>query len=165
MELLREIISGLKEARTGRTRCRSSAFLKTATITSEEERRTRSSRHTIERYGHSAILAPIHLNGSRKDAVPADLIVIDELHMAYDSSRGSVLESLCAKIVLWNSRTDAVPSDLVVRTIRRRKEYDPVTSDEGIALRLVFLTQHENRGTAKSMVFITGSRNVMKCSV
>ncbi|WKX88063.1 hypothetical protein Q1695_008018 [Nippostrongylus brasiliensis] len=61
--------------------------------------------------------------------------------MAYDSSRGSVLESLCAKIVLWNSRTDAVPSDLVVRTIRRRKEYDPVTSDEGIALRLVFLAE------------------------
>ncbi|WKX99197.1 hypothetical protein Q1695_014237 [Nippostrongylus brasiliensis] len=32
------------------------------------------------------------------------LIVIDELHMVYDSSRGSVLESLCAKIALWNSR-------------------------------------------------------------
>ncbi|EPB71392.1 helicase protein [Ancylostoma ceylanicum] len=32
------------------------------------------------------------------------LIVIDELHMVFDSSRGVVLESLCAKINLWNSR-------------------------------------------------------------
>ncbi|VDO16518.1 unnamed protein product [Haemonchus placei] len=32
------------------------------------------------------------------------LVVIDELHMVYDSSRGGVLESLCAKIILWNSR-------------------------------------------------------------
>ncbi|KAK6026397.1 hypothetical protein OSTOST_07660, partial [Ostertagia ostertagi] len=32
------------------------------------------------------------------------LVVIDELHMVYDSSRGAVLESLCAKIMLWNSR-------------------------------------------------------------
>ncbi|WKX88788.1 hypothetical protein Q1695_008427 [Nippostrongylus brasiliensis] len=43
------------QAITVRTRCRSSAFLKTAVITTEEERRTRSSRHTIERYGHPIV--------------------------------------------------------------------------------------------------------------
>ncbi|VDM59414.1 unnamed protein product [Angiostrongylus costaricensis] len=32
------------------------------------------------------------------------LVVIDELHMVYDSSRGAVLESLCTKINFWNSR-------------------------------------------------------------
>uniref|UniRef100_A0A7I4YCY7 DNA-directed DNA polymerase n=1 Tax=Haemonchus contortus TaxID=6289 RepID=A0A7I4YCY7_HAECO len=35
------------------------------------------------------------------------LVVIDELHMVYDSSRGGVLESLCAKIILWNSRNSS----------------------------------------------------------
>ncbi|KHJ96755.1 kinesin motor domain protein [Oesophagostomum dentatum] len=34
----------------------------------------------------------------------AGLIVIDELHMVFDSSRGIILESLCAKVNLWNSR-------------------------------------------------------------
>ncbi|KJH43470.1 helicase protein [Dictyocaulus viviparus] len=32
------------------------------------------------------------------------LIVIDELHMVYDSSRGATLESLCTKINIWNRR-------------------------------------------------------------
>ncbi|ETN74366.1 helicase protein [Necator americanus] len=35
------------------------------------------------------------------------LIVVDELHMIFDSSRGIVLESLCSKINLWNSRLAA----------------------------------------------------------
>ncbi|VDL78755.1 unnamed protein product [Nippostrongylus brasiliensis] len=68
--------------------------------------------------------------------------------MVYDPSRGSVLESLCEKILLWNSRTDAVPSDRVVRTIRRRKEYDPVTSDEGVSEQLCE-SRLRSRGTEK----------------
>ncbi|KAK6047691.1 hypothetical protein COOONC_14802 [Cooperia oncophora] len=58
----------------------------------------------INGYRQPEVLSGLDTPGNYSSLLGEGLVVIDELHMVYDSSRGSVLESLCAKIMLWNSR-------------------------------------------------------------